>query len=229
MGSDDPREPETLTPEQRVFLFGTGWDGYETILNVIGDRPNPRVTYHRGDLELMTPSHEHKMFGHRLDRIVILAAAELRMPIRAVGQTTWRQKSKDCGLEADASFYLAGLPLVRGKRKTIDLSVDPPPDLAVEMEIRPGTLDRMAIYSLLGVPEVWRFDGITLQVLQLQPDDSYAPSAKSCNLPALPMEEVVRWVHLGEELWDDTVGHKMFSQWVRDGFELKNINNDLTA
>jgi Uma2 family endonuclease len=52
-------------------------------------------------------------------------------------------------------------------RRRLDLSRDPPPDLAIEVDVTNSSLDRMSIYATLGVPEVWRLvgDALTFHVL----------------------------------------------------------------
>ena len=206
--------------ERRFLLPGVGWEGYEALLGIVGDRL-PRITYDRGDLELMSPSSDHERFKRLLGRLVETVTEVLRIPCQGLGSTTWRKKLKDRGLEPDECYYLARFPQVRGKR-TIDLSVDPAPDLAIEVEISRSALDRMGIYAALGVPEVWRFDGETLRIAQLQPDGTYAESDRSPGLPMLPPAEVVRWLGLAEEM-GQTPWIRQFRAWVREalapGFE----------
>ena len=62
------------------------------------------------------------------------------------------------GFEADASFYVQNAARVAGKKR-IDLRVDPPPDLAIEIDITSPSLNKFAIYAALSVPEIWRCDG----------------------------------------------------------------------
>ena len=61
----------------------------------------------------------------------------------------------------------------------LDFAHDPPPDLAIEVDNTNSSLNRMAIYGALGVPEVWRFDGEGLQVWLRQPDGTYQLSTTS--------------------------------------------------
>jgi Uma2 family endonuclease len=94
-------QARALVPEQRVLLRGIGWDGYETILKLVGDQPAVRLTYDRGDLELMAPSIDHEESKSLLGRIMETVTEELRIPCRAAGSTTWRKQAKERGLEAD--------------------------------------------------------------------------------------------------------------------------------
>jgi Uma2 family endonuclease len=87
------------------------------------------------------------------------------------------------GVEPDESFYIASRNAVIGKNK-IDLTVDPPPDLAIEIDITSRT--EFDNYQALGVPELWRFrrDG-TLQINVLR-EGKYVESKISPTFPNLP-------------------------------------------
>jgi Uma2 family endonuclease len=203
---------KTYEPESRFVLRDIGWQGYETLLNLVGDGA-VRITYDRGTSELMLPSRDHELFRIIVGRIIDILAEELYLPYIAAGSTTWRREDLDRGLEPDQCFYLANAGRVLGK-KTIDLSVDPPPDLAVEIEISRSALDRMGVYAALGVPEVWRFDGETLRVERLQEDRTYAPSETSPTFPFLPLEEIVRFLQRAETM-DHGAWGRQFRAWVR--------------
>jgi Uma2 family endonuclease len=198
-----------------VVLRGVGWEGYETLMRLVGDGP-VRLTYDRGDLELMSPSLDHEDYKNLLGRIIEAVTEELRIPCRGAGSTTWRKRARERGLEADECYYLANFARVRGKRGHLDLSIDPPPDLAVEVEISRSALDRMGVYAALGVPEVWRFDGEALAVHRLQPDGTYAVAPASPSLPMLAPGEVVRWLREAEALEDHSEWGRRFRDWVRD-------------
>jgi Uma2 family endonuclease len=203
---------KVLTPEQRIIIPGVGWEGYETMLKWVGDG-HVRITYDRGDLELMSPSTEHEEYAELFGQLIFLVTLELGIPFLALGTTTWRKQAKDRGLEADKCFYLASLPRIRGKKHKLDLGLDPPPDLAIEIEISRSALNRMGIYAALRVPEVWRFDGETLRIDRLRDDRTYEPAASSRFLP-VPPAEVVRWVAV-EEADDDNVWARRLRDWVR--------------
>lgn len=204
--------PKTRTPESRFVLYDVGWQGYETLLGLIGDRAI-RLTYDRGSVEFMSPSQDHELYRLILGRIIDTLTEELFLPCIGAGSTTWRREDVDRGLEPDQCFYLANAGRVRGKR--IDLSVDPPPDLAIEIEISRSALDRMGIYAALGIPEVWRFDGESLRVERLQDDRTYAASEASLSFPFLPLGEIVRFLKLSESM-DHGEWGRLFRGWVRD-------------
>ena len=138
---------------------------------------------------------------------------ELGIPIRSGGSTTLRSQLKDRGLEPDECYYVASESRVRG-RKRINLAVDPPPDLAIEVDISSSSLDQLAIYATLGVPEVWLYDGAMLEVYQLQPDKTYAKQTRSPAFPFLPLDEVERFLARRNET-DETTWIRSFRAWVK--------------
>jgi Uma2 family endonuclease len=208
-----PRLPEPGAPQQ-FLLQGTNWQTYEKVLEAIGDRPI-RVTYDRGNLELLSPSPIHEIYKRLFGRLLDVLAEELDVYFKACGSTTFRREDLDRGLEPDECFYLACGARVRDWR-TIDLTQDPPPDLAIEIDITSSSLNRMGIYAALGVPELWRFDGETLQVYQLGVDGAYSPRPHSLAFPLLPLAEVVSLLQQSVAEADDRVVLKALRTWVRE-------------
>jgi Uma2 family endonuclease len=198
--------------ERRFVLDDVGWQGYETLLNLVGNRPI-RLTYDRGNVELLSPLLVHERYRSLLARVVEVVTKELNIRMVAAGSTTLRAELLDRGLEPDACFYIASADRLRGTDR-IDLSVVPPPDLVIEIEIARSVLQRLGIYAALGVPEIWRFDGERLCVLVLQADGLYAESDRSASFPFLPLGEVTR-LALEGDLLDDTAWSRSFRAWVR--------------
>jgi Uma2 family endonuclease len=208
-----PPRARALVPEQRVVLRGIGWGGFEAILKIIGDQPGIRLTYDRGDLELMSPSVSHEVFKKRFARMVEALTEELDIPCEAAGSTTWKQQLADRGLESEESYYIANSGRVAGRRH-IDLNVDPPPDLAIEVEISRSALDRMGIYAALKVSEIWRFGGERVIVEVLQPDGTYASQTTSSQLPFLELDRLVDWIYEADGV-SQTTWIRRFREWVR--------------
>jgi Uma2 family endonuclease len=199
--------------EPRFVLYGVGWQGYETMLKLVGDRA-VRLTYDRGNLELMSPSQHHERFKTLVGILVQALAEELDIPCIGAGSTTWRREDLDRGLEPDECFYLFD-HAERYKDKTIELGADPPPDLAVEIDITHSSLDRQGIYAALRVPEVWRFDGSHLRIYRLRPDGSYEGLAASPSFPFLPSDEIARRLREGETMVDSRWGRQV-REWIRN-------------
>jgi Uma2 family endonuclease len=194
-------------------IRGVGWKGYQTLQKLVGDQP-VRLTYDRGDVELMSPLPKHERKKSLLGQFVRILARELHIPVMPMGSTTFSRQDVDKGLEADESFYLGNLERVRDPNH-IDLNTDPPPDLAIEIEITRSALDRMGIYGALRVPELWRFNGRTLRVMLQQDDGSYRQSQQSAAFPDVPLRELARFA-IREGSRDENAIVDEFQTWVRE-------------
>lgn len=202
----------TTSTEQKFLLTDITWEGYETLLKILGNRPI-RVTYDHGILELMSPSYNHERCKRLLGRFLDTIAEELNIPLIGGGSTTFRRQDLERGLEPDECFYIQNVDAVRGKQ-TIDLASDPPPDLAIEIDIKSSSLDRMTIYAALGVREIWRYDGTSLKVYLLE-GARYRESLQSASFPTLVVSEVTRFLQQSLEL-DDTALLRSFRTWFRN-------------
>ena len=135
----------------------------------------------------------------------------LNIPILSLGNTTFRREDFARGLEPDECWYIGHEAPMR-ERDSIDLLIDPPPDLVIEIEISRSVLDRMEIYAALGVPEVWRCDGRTLTIAVLA-DDGYAESDHSPTFPSIPLAGIVEHLSLRSQT-DETSIVRAFRAWV---------------
>ena len=167
--------------EQRVVLHNIGWNTYERLLADHESNSAPRLTYDRGELEIMSPSPEHEKFNRRIAQLVLAVAEELDIEAEDLGSTTFRREDLERGFEPDSCFYIQNEEQVRGKDR-IDLAVDPPPDLVIEIDIISPSFSKLPIYAQIGVPEVWRYDGERMTILVLEGSD-YAKTAESIVLP----------------------------------------------
>jgi Uma2 family endonuclease len=167
--------------EQRVVLHNIGWNTYERLLADHENSSAPRFTYDRGELEIMSPSPEHEAYNRSIALLVELLAAELGIDVYNLGSTTFRREDLERGFEPDSCFYIENEERVRGKAR-IDLAVDPPPDLVIEIDITSPSFSKLPIYAQIGVPEVWRYDGERLKILVLEGSE-YAETAESTVVP----------------------------------------------
>lgn len=174
--------------DQRVVLRGIDWQTYERILADQADASAPRLTYDRGELEIVSPGFEHEVNNGTLRMLVEDVAFELGIEIANAGSMTYRREELARGFEPDASFYIEHEPLVRGKH-AIDPNVDPPPDLVIEIEATRSAIPKLPLYAALGVPELWRFDGERVVVLRLIGGKYHAVAASGA-LPALTAEAI---------------------------------------
>ena len=202
---------QTLAPpEQIVHLSGISWQTYETLLAEIGDR-QIRLTYNRGNLEIMVPSPEHERFKEVLGRFVETLAEELDVRIEPLGSTTFKRPELG-GVEPDKCFYIQNLSAVKGKKR-IDLNQDPPPDLVVEIDITSRSENSLQVYADLGVPEVWIYNGSQLRINRLE-NGEYVEGELSLAFPSLPILEIVRFLEQAETM-DYLELVKAFRNWVK--------------
>lgn len=205
----------STTPEiagSHLVLNDISWEMYEKLLDVFAEHPVLRMTYYRETLELMTPLSDRERFSWTLGRLVAALTEELGMEIFGVKSTTWRSEPDAVGKEADESFYIQNEAIVRNKLK-IDLTIDPPPDLAIEIDTTHSSIDKMAVYAGLKVPEVWRFKNgkITINILT---DAGYVESETSLAFGEFPVKELVRFMQLDSEKGENA-RLREFREWVR--------------
>lgn len=185
----DPRGLKQVSTD-RVLLHNISWSTYEGLLRDRLDAASPRFTYDRGDLSIMVTSPHHEEINRTLSLLIELLAEEFGIESRAFGSTTYRRKDLQRGFEPDSCFYFRNEAQVRGK-KSLDLSVDPPPDLVIEIDISNSSLNKLPIFAAFGVPEIWRFSGQELEILILERDE-YIRRDRSKALPAVSAE-VLTW------------------------------------
>jgi Uma2 family endonuclease len=201
-----------LSPiEQRLVLNAVSWGEYTRLRRLFGDRP-VRLTYDRGTLEIKTLSPETERFKHLLRRLIDVLTEELGLKSVGFGSMTIQRRRR--GLEPDECYYIANQPKVRGADH-IDLRGDPPPDLALEIDISQSSLDRLSIYAALGVPEVWRYENQTVVFHLLGPDGQYRPGVTSRSLSNLMPADLTSILAMRFQLEDDNELVRRFRAWVR--------------
>lgn len=174
----------TLGPGSHIVMYDADWATYTHFLKMFAESPTAKLTYDRGVLEIISPSLQHDEDSRLFVSLVQVLAEEWNLPFKAAGSTTMRRKLKEAGLEADECFWLINAPRMAGRRQ-LDLSRDPPPDLAIEVELsRRSKLNRMSLYARLGVPEVWRLGKKGLLFSQ-RGGKAYLPASTSVTFPGL--------------------------------------------
>jgi len=202
---------QTLAPpEQIVQLSGISWQTYETLLAELSHR-RFRLTYNRGNLEIIAPSPEHERYKEVLGRFVETLAEELELNIAPLGSTTFKRPELS-GVEPDECFYIQNLSAIKGKKR-IDLNQDPPPDLGVEIDLTSSSENSLQVYADLRVPEVWIYNGSRLRINRLE-NGEYVEGEISLAFPSLPILEIVRFLEQAETM-DYLELVKGFRNWVK--------------
>jgi Uma2 family endonuclease len=198
---------------QSLVLSGIDWQTYSRLLWAFAVHRSIRLTYDRGKLEIMSPLLVHDKGAEFLGRLIVTLTEELGMTLLAGGSVTLRHRKLLRGLEPDRCYWIAHEPQVRGKDR-LDLRKDPPPDLALEVDITRSALNRMGIYAALSVPELWRLDGATLTFHSLGTNRRYAPVTHSPTFPFVAPADLMGFLALRANQDDNAVAGQ-FRAWVR--------------
>jgi len=202
-----------LKPENSTLLMGIRWETYQALLLDLAENPSKKLTYDRGLLEIMTPLPEHEINKGFLGRLVQTTTEVLGLEISSLGSTTLSRKDLQKGIEPDECYYITNEELVRGKIK-FDFNNDPPPDLAIEIDITSSSLDRLTIYAALGIREIWRFDGEKLFIYCLQ-DGGYQEQEKSNILPILSKSVILNFLIRRGEKGENALLRE-FREWLEN-------------
>lgn len=201
----------SVPPGHRVMFHDVKWQEFEAILEELGNHRASRLAYSRGTLEIRMPLPKHEKAKVILGDLVKILLEELEIDCESFGSSTFKREDMAQGVEPDDSFYIQNYAQMIGKER-IDLTVAPPPDLAIEVDVTSKT--QLDAYEALGVPELWRYEEGKLQINILR-DGKYIESKISPTFPNLPIFEAIpQFIEQSR-----TVGRsptlRAFRQWVR--------------
>jgi Uma2 family endonuclease len=167
-------------PEQRVVLEGVSWQQYEILLATLGDDfPALRLSYLEGTLEIMTTSPLHEELKSIIRMLLEAYLQEARIWYHCIGSATFRKVAKQRGLEPDECYCF-------GQKKEF-------PDLAIEVVVSRGLVDKLEIYQGLGVLEVWVWENGRFVIYHLR-EREYEQVAVSELLPDCDFELIASYV-----------------------------------
>lgn len=201
-----------VPPGQKVILYDLNWDEFEAILVDLGESRSSRIAYDQGRMEIMTPLPEHEVNKVYVSNFVEILLEELDIEFCPLGSTTFKNQIMFKGIEPDSCFYIQNEAVVRGKNR-LDLTIDAPPDLALEIDIT--NRSHPEIYQSLGVPELWRYKKNKLQILLLI-EGKYVESLTSRNFPNLPLTEVIPQYLIQCRSEGRNKGMRAFRSWVKE-------------
>ena len=203
---------ERLPLNSLLILNDVSWGDYENLLEEIeGDR-HVRISYDQGRMEIITLSFGHERWKSFFAHLLAILAEELSMPLIGGGQVTLKRKRQARGKEPDDCYYIHHAAEVRGKDE-IDLAIDPPPDLAIEVDVTSPTLDKFPIYVSLGVLEIWRYENDRLSFYRLA-EARYEEIEVSDLFPFLTPTVLLDFLRLGNKE-DITAMNRAFREWVK--------------
>lgn len=175
----------TLT-EPRITLGNISWQQYETLVATLSPSPSLRLSYNQGLLEIMTNSSQHEMIRSLIGRLLETYALVENIDFYSYGSTTFRNQAAARGLEADESYCI-------GERREI-------PDLAIEVVITSGGIDKLEIYQGLGIREVWFWQDDRFTLYQLvNSTTGYQELERSQLLPNLDLALLCQFIDPEQE------------------------------
>ncbi|URD48435.1 Uma2 family endonuclease [Chroococcidiopsis sp. CCNUC1] len=201
-----------VPPGQQLLLKNVSWQMYENILSELGEGRATKINYYQGMLEIVTPLLEHEVNKVTIGDLVKALLEELDIECRSLASTTFKNEAMAAGVEADDCFYIQNEAVIIGKKR-IDLTIDPPPDLAIEIDITSRT--RFNNYEALGVSELWRYDGQSLEINVLE-DGKYVKSNTSRNFSQFPLVDAIPQYVEQSKVVGRNATMKAFRNWVRE-------------
>jgi Uma2 family endonuclease len=209
VGTPTQEVPTRIT--QRVILHGISWQTYARLLAELGDHRASRLAYVQGVLEITMPSDRHETQKKLLERMIEALTEELNLPTKSFGSTTLNRADLERSAEPDSCYYIQHVSQIEGRQ--VDLATDPPPDLIIEVDISSPSSRRIDIYRQLGVPEIWRYSGGTVQLYRLQ-DGEYVPCDLSPSFPLVSTAVINQFLQQAETQ-DDTTFIRTWRRWIR--------------
>jgi Uma2 family endonuclease len=200
-----------VQPGQRIQLQDVSWPEFEAILDELGDQRACRIAYRDQVLEMRMPSPEHEVDKELIGDMVKILLEELDIDNECFGSTTFKRQDLGTGIEPDQCFYIRNYAAMIGKRR-VDLALDPPPDLAIEVDVTSKT--GLDAYQTLGVPELWRLEDGKLRISRLQ-DGYYQEANFSAYFPDFPILNSVAQFLDRSHTEGRSQTLKAFRQWVR--------------
>jgi Uma2 family endonuclease len=207
---------ETLPQGASLVLPNISWEEYEHFLSEYPERPGLLVWYDQGTLTIMSTTPEHEEYKDTFLRLISALAEELDIDLESRGSATFRKKIKARGVEPDTCFYVQNAHCLIGQR-TIDLNVDPPPDVAVEIDNTADSTKKFSIYASLEVPELWLYNLTQVRFYKLE-DGVYYEIENSIAFPLLSSDMLTNFIEQSKTE-GQTATLKAFRKWVRERVE----------
>ncbi|MBE9159611.1 Uma2 family endonuclease [Nodosilinea sp. LEGE 06152] len=200
------------SPSQHITLQRVSWSTYQALLQDMGDHRAARLAYDQGTLEIIMPSDLHEVLNRLLDRIITALTEELDLKIKAYGSTTLEREDLEQGVEPDSCYYIQNADQISTLQ--LDLRTNPPPDLAVEVDITSSAQRRFTIYQQLQIPEVWQYTQRRGLVFYALVGGQYVECEVSPTFPQVSSQMLVTFLQMapGE---DDNAVVKSLRRWIR--------------
>ena len=203
--------PPIPAPGEVLRLKGVTWDEYVSFVDELHKSRRVRTAYHGDLLEIMTISPGHDRVSRFLHSVITALSLQTGVDIVSGGSTTFRSELKKRGAEPDECYWIANASAAIGLKRW-NAETDPPPDLVIEVDITSDSINRRPIYAKLGIAEMWRFDGRSLEALSLNENGEYVSIDSSLAFPVLAVADLLPFVTKLDTM-SDTAILREFANW----------------
>ncbi|HWX41520.1 MAG TPA: Uma2 family endonuclease [Blastocatellia bacterium] len=202
---------DQLPPDSSLVLHHITWDKYEALLAAVGEAKHLRISYDDGNLQIMTLSSLHENYQSIIDHLLVLVTLRRRIKILCFGSATIKAEEKGKGAEPDLCYYVQTAAVI-GKKKQLDFGSDPPPDIVVEVDLHHDSFSKFPIFAKFGIPEIWRYDGNSLTMYELE-QGRYVEISASRSLPLLTTALLTEFLERSkrEDQYDTLLA---FEEWL---------------
>jgi Uma2 family endonuclease len=178
----------SIEEDQRVVLHAMGWQDFEAMLAIRGDRSGVRMYYLDGEIEFVSPTKTHEDRKTTLARLLELWATESDVALNGFGSWTLKKELREAGAEPDECYILG---------ESIERDV---PDLAIEVEwSRVTGLAKPEIYRRLGVRELWTLKNDGQLVVRVLERGDWVVRSKSKLLPKLDLAWILSFIDISPQ------------------------------
>ena len=168
-------------PTDEPLLFpDLTWEQFKLMENWL-DVPGIRLSFLNGTLEIRRmPEKKHETVKQRLSTLLDAFLEFEDIDHTPTGSMTLENEIENVRREADLSYELVG------NSDTRMLNI---PDLAIEIVVTSGGLNKLVAYQKLQIPEVWFWQNDRISLHFLKDDRSgYDPILQSRVLPTLNLD-----------------------------------------
>jgi Uma2 family endonuclease len=159
----------SLDPGDELILRFRTWEDYEALLKLREDKAGLRIRYNSKiqEIRIMSPLPKH---GNQADLLADLVKALLRhigKDWQSFTPVTLKRINQQ-GIEPDYCFYIDNRDRILRKER-IDLETDPPPDLAIEIDLTSTT--KPEDYQAISPVELWVYRQNQLLIYQFDSEE----------------------------------------------------------